>query len=353
VVPRAARVADAARVRRRIGAVPEVLHYVTSAPWLQQTLVDCIDKGYTHAEPRLLHLAKLVASHENACRHCYGTQRTVMRILGYREEELDRLSEALDLAELAPADRAILDFARELSRSNPRPDPHRLDELVGLGHTREAILEIAAIISLCCLINRVTTCLALPPDHDVESLPDRWWVKLVRGVVTPKLRGKRDPHPTEVKPSGPFSELIDALRGTHFAAGFDRALTGAFASATLSARAKGLIFAVVARALACERCEAGATRLLAQTGLTPATTACVLTNLTADELDPIEKAVVPFARETVHYRPAAIQDRTRQLAMLIGPERTVETIGTTALANAVVRLALLLQWKPSSSSASA
>jgi hypothetical protein len=50
--------------------------------------------------------------------------------------------------------------------------------------------------------------------------------------------------------------------------------------------------------------------------------------------------VVPFARETIRYRPVQVQRHARQLAAALERGQLVELIGIAALANAVSRLCL-------------
>ena len=55
-----------------------------------------------------------------------------------------------------------------------------------------------------------------------------------------------------------------------------------------------------------------------------------------------EARLVPFARETVRYQPAAIQRRMRELARGLSPEEVLEAVGIAALANAVCRMSVVI-----------
>ena len=68
----------------------------------------------------------------------------------------------------------------------------------------------------------------------------------------------------------------------------------------------------------------------------------MLDNLSAPCLDPIEAAVVPFARETIWYRPAQIQRRARQVRAQLTRQQFIDLIGVCALGNAVCRLSAAL-----------
>ena len=64
----------------------------------------------------------------------------------------------------------------------------------------------------------------------------------------------------------------------------------------------------------------------------------MLTHLDAPELDPVERLLVPFARETMWYEPATLQRHARALRdRLTGPQ-LLEAIGVAALANGLCRM---------------
>ena len=121
------------------------------------------------------------------------------------------------------------------------------------------------------------------------------------------------------------------------------ALDGAFESDVLSRTAKALMFAVVARTLNCPRCESEATKLLASEGMSSAEIYSALATLRSDRLRPHESGLLSWARETVYYETSKIQRQTRILASELGDSALLEAIGVAALANATVRLAMLLE----------
>jgi hypothetical protein len=102
------------------------------------------------------------------------------------------------------------------------------------------------------------------------------------------------------------------------------------------------MLAVVARGLACEVCALEVGEALQREGLSAATVAQVLTHLDASELDPVERLLVPFARETIWYEPALVQRRARALRdRLTGPQ-LLEGIGVAALANGLCRMGAMV-----------
>jgi alkylhydroperoxidase family enzyme len=65
--------------------------------------------------------------------------------------------------------------------------------------------------------------------------------------------------------------------------------------------------------------------------------------LGSPELDPIENALIPFARGTIRGRPLQLQLRTRALLELLSPEQIIEAVAVSALANAVTRLGVVTE----------
>lgn len=334
-----------AEAKRKLGFVPKLVTFVAASPWLPRAMLDIMALRYSHADPRLTRLVKVVASYENACRYCYGTARAILRLQGWSDAEIVRLEHDLQLAELSEDTRAVLDFVRVLTRANPRPARDRVDALVAHGYDRLAVVEIAATAAYFCLGNRIATFLAVPPEDRLEAIPDSFLGKLLRPLIERRVRRfyALVPAPAPLGPVDvPYGGIVRALEGTPAAAACRDALAGAFASPVLPRRAKALVFGVVARSLACGVCEAECRRVLVAEGVAPAAVDESLDRLASPSLDALEGRLMKFARDSVRYRPAEVYECTRALRDEIGPDRTLEAVGVAALANAVVRLAMLV-----------
>src|SRR5207249_79647 len=110
-----------AYVRRQFGVVPGWLARVAPAPWLARAWAALVRSPVAHLPPALCDLVALVVSQDNSCRYCFGAQRAVLRLLGYREAYIARLERDCLVAELSAADQTALDCARRVSRADPRP----------------------------------------------------------------------------------------------------------------------------------------------------------------------------------------------------------------------------------------
>ena len=96
--------------------------------------------------------------------------------------------------------------------------------------------------------------------------------------------------------------------------------------------------AVVARALGCPLTEREVTETLLEEGLQREQVAEILAHLTSPVLDPKEKLIVSFARETVWYEPARVQQFGRNAMRTLSREEFIELVAVTAMANMICRL---------------
>lgn len=331
-----------ADVKRIFGSVPADFGTFAHVPWVARSTARVFAKRFSFAPIPLLELAGLVTAQENACRYCYGSQRAIIRVLGYREADLDRLERDRQLDAHGPLERAVLDFARALARSNPRPAGPELDALRKLGFTTEQIAEIAGAVCGSCYINRISTFVALAPLTDFERMPDKLVVRLLAPVFKRLFTSKHHAPPPPISWNGPCAPVVAALGRTWAAVDLSEDLAESWDSPHLSKRAKAAILAVIARTLGCEDCDAEACRVLASEGVAESAAGEGLRTLHPDWLDPAERDVVAWARDTVRYEPAEMQRRTRALAAKVGPEKTLEAIGHASLANRIVRLGMLV-----------
>ena len=331
-------------IRKAGGFVLPTISFFQPCPWLARSSgTSYRTRQLVHTDLALADLIFLVVSQDNSCRFCYGSQRSLLRIQGFDEERIQRLEDMSFTAEDDPRERLALDFARQVSRANPPPAAAEKDALREAGYSEESVKEIAYVAAFTVMGNRITTLPAMPLERPLE---ERWFVKLFRPLVAMYLRshfqqGQPEFLPPELK-SGLFSYLTNELDGLPIARTSRQLLDSALSSPILTERAKALVFAVVARGLDSKRCEREATNALTQHGLDEGKVQEVLSHLASPELDPIEAAIVPFARETIRPRPADIQRRGRKLREQLTEAQFVELLGVVGLANATCRLSLAL-----------
>ena len=331
-----------AEVRKAVGAVPGWLARLAPSPWLVRALCEIIARPFAHAPLEVVNQVALVVSQENSCRYCYGIQRAVLKIFGQRDEYIDALGREAQVGDLTPASRAAFDLARRLTRANPRPGGADFEALVRAGFSRPAAAEIVFTAAANAFTNRIGTLLVLPPEP-IESFVASPVFRFVRPLLAWRMRPRpRAPEPAPRPDDGPCAAVVATLDGSPAAGVLRRAIDGAWASDVLPRRTKTLMLAVIARALGCAHGEREARRFLAAEGLPPAEVDGILANLGSPRLDAREARLVPFARETVRYQPAAIQRRMRELARGLSPEEVLEAVGIAALANAVCRMSVVI-----------
>jgi alkylhydroperoxidase family enzyme len=338
-----------AEAKRRAGHVADLYRRLAPSPWLREAAVSLDSYKFRHIPDKLVALGALVTSQENACRYCYGAVRSFLRIMGYPEGLISKLEREAQLAELHEKERAFFQFCRSLARSKPRPARAERDELIRLGYSPQAVAEMAFMIATGCFYNRLSTFIACPPELKLErfaaSLPGKL-VSLAGPVLRKFLNSRTDDGSAYALPAetngAPFSAVIHALDGSPAAGWLYRTLEQALNSPVLPRRTKALMFAVVARSLDCAHCQNEGRRLLAAEGFSDAESEATLAALDSPRLEPFESAILAWTRDTVHFLPLRIQQQTGALRAEIGDAALLEAVGVASLANATVRLAMLL-----------
>jgi AhpD family alkylhydroperoxidase len=327
------------------GVVPDWAPYFYCCPWVVRVMIDFETLGLVHTDPEFAEMVGLVVSQDNSCRYCYASHRFLLRVLGISERTIRKLEQNLIAAEVTPRMKLGLDFVRRVSRANPLPSAADRESLLAAGYAPAAVDELAFLASVHVFANRLTTLPAIPPQA-IEQLPDRWFIRLLRPLLGWQMRRRQRRQRITATPSGPmsgsFQELVAALDGLPAARLQRRMIDEAWTSPFLSRRAKALVFAVVARGLGCPLSECEGVRLLGAEGLEQRDVEEILSNLASPRLDPVESVIVPFARETIWYRPAEIQRQARTVRDRLTAEQFTDLVGTAALANAVCRLSAAL-----------
>ncbi len=333
-----------AKVKAEMGTIPDLMTRVSRSRWLRNACLRWERLPVKEIPVRLAEIGALVTAQENACRYCYGAARAQMQVFGYSKKMINQIEREMQLAELDEKDRSFIQFCRNLARSNPRPAKADRDKLIRLGFTPLAVSEMAFLITNHCFYNRVATFISCTPLHKFENLAGSFVGRIIRPLLARKIRGlaltKIDPLPDKKES---FAGVIQTLSGLPAAALLNEALEGAFSSPVLSQELKILMFAVVARSLECDFCQAETRNMSLIQGFTETEFDSCLSSLTSPRLNTQESKVLSWTRETVHFQTSAVQKLTRALAREVDEEVLLEAIGVAALANTTVRLATLLE----------
>ena len=335
-----------AYARRKLGVPQPAIRYFVDCPWLARALVDLHwEFGLLmHLDLHLADLLSLVVSQENSCRYCYAAVRAMLRIQGMSETRIQRIESDLTRAALGSRPAAAMAFARSQSRTGPAAAAEANQALREAGFGADELMEIAFVTAANDFMNRASTIPAVP-SRRVERLPEQLHIRLLRPLISRIMERRRSPgRATPLPPvsAHPYAGLVKAYAGSPIATTLGRTLQEMWVSPILTRRCKLLIFAVVARGLGCETCAVEFGEALREEGLTAPVLAQVLTHLDAPELDPVERLLVPFARETIWYEPAPLQRRARALRDRLSGPQFLEAIGVAALANGLCRMGAMV-----------
>ena len=332
-----------AYVKAEMGQVPDVSLRVSRSPWVREAMLHWPRYKPRHFDQKLADICALVTAQENACRFCYGIARAQMRLLGYSEKMITSIEREMHLAELDDRERTFVRFCRDLSRANPRPPRADCDRLIQQGFREEAVAEMAFLIANNCFVNRVSTFLAIPPMAEMEKLSRSLLGRIMRPIIARKIRSMAWVSEESEVDYDSFPGLVRALQGTPAASAVAYTLDGALRSEVLSQELKVLMFAVVARSLECKFCREETLSMARQLGFSDAEFDQALQSLESPRLSEDETKILAWTRETIHFRTGPIQRRVRELAEEVGEEELLEAVGVAALANSLVRLAVLLR----------
>lgn len=334
-------------MRQRYGMVPPHIPYFAECPWVPRAndVLEEASSTATQLDLLLVQRIGLVVSQDNSCRYCFASVRAFMRLRGVPEADIRRLEQDVLAEDYPEGDRAVLALARRLSHADPMPGPEAFDALREHGYSPTAQKEVACVVASVCFANRTSTFAAIPPQK-MERLPDRWYIRLLRPLLRRHMERKLERRPggplEAAVEAGDFSYVMAGLDGIPMARSIRRTIDMAWSCPHLSRRAKALIIAVIGRGLGCDLSMQEATRILGEEGLASGDVEQILRDLASPKLTPIEAVAVPFARETIWYRPAQIQRRAREVHAQLTQPQFLDLIGTAALGNALCRLGPVL-----------
>jgi AhpD family alkylhydroperoxidase len=332
--------------RRRHGMPFPSIRYFAPVPWLARALID-LHPEYgllVHLDQNVADLVALVVSQENSCRFCYAAVRALLWGQGMTMVRIQRVEQDLTRADLPPRTVAAIAFGRSQSRSGPSGARAARDALHRAGFGADEMKEIAFAVANTDFSNRAYTIPAIP-SLPIERMPEQLHIRVLRPVLSwmlerHRFRGRAATLERTV--SDPYARLVAAYAGSPIAPALARTLEEMWASPHLTRRCKLLMLAVIARGLACEVCAVEVGEALRGEGVKDATLDQVLTHLDAPELDPIERLLVPFARETIWYEPAPLQRRTRTVSDGLSRPQLIEAIGVLSLGNGLCRLGAMV-----------
>jgi hypothetical protein len=150
-----------AEIRRTHGGrAPGWAARFAPVPWLVRTMCEMTSFPFAHLSVRDNSLIALVVSRDNSCRFCYGTQRALMRILGYQLDAIER-RERGELS-IRPG-RAARSRLQRRSRVAPRGRARRNAPRSATPAARAVRGRAALSAAFTVFANRASTLVTLPP----------------------------------------------------------------------------------------------------------------------------------------------------------------------------------------------
>jgi alkylhydroperoxidase family enzyme len=246
----------------------------------------------------------------------------------------------VELDDLSSLERAAMDFAAALVRMEQPPGAVERARFTALGLDEVQVAELAFAVAQVVASTRLTMLLAVQPDASFERMPDTFLLgRLLRPLLARGFRSER--RPLAPVGGGPFAALLRPL-GTTWGAQILRAsLDALLGEGPVPARTKLLLILVLGAATRSPLLQDEAARLLAEAGVARETSAQVTAHLTSPALDSLEARLVPLARDTIHTRPIAIQQRMREATEGLAPRAVLDVAGALAVGNALARIATL------------
>jgi AhpD family alkylhydroperoxidase len=327
------------------GLLPPGTRHVIRCPWLARSvaLFNWYRGRLLHLDINLAEMLALAVSQDNSCRYCFAVHRILTRFAGMSEPQIRRFEQELLTIELPQPEQRAIVFARRLSRSTPIIRQADLEPLAACGWSDMAIREMALVCGAMVVLNRYATFLALDPES-YETLPDRWYVRLIRPALGFALRlaaRRGDPAPFSAdERQGPFARIVNGFDGLPLGRSLRTILDEAWHFDGISRRTKALVVAVIARGLGDDLVLSEARALALDNGVGAEDFAGALAHFSADGLTEKEKIAIEFARDTIWYAPAPMQRRTRAFMDHFETEELLDLVGFASLANLIARLGI-------------
>lgn len=335
--------------RRRAGLVPNVVPYVAPHPWLYHPFLFLSAPTVQHIDTDLVSAICFVVARDNACRFCFGTFWSFLRMAGYTRADLDRLEGEMYLGDRDEAEEVALRLAVRVSQGRLRNrNGPSADELHEQGLSELAIREVVGAAVLGTLVNRASTMLAAPVNHRLEDMTASWYFDLIQPVLGPLLSGwqRLSPRVPTLEPergTGPLAEWTGTLEETSI--GYllqDITNQWLHHEYALSLRTKLLMLAVVARGLHAASLEETAYQLLVQRTDTSREEAKATVDHLGGTVEPDkEEGLLQLARAAIRYEAGHIQRAARRHTQGLSRDETIDAVASISLTNALARLHVL------------
>jgi len=127
---------------------------------------DMMVQNYLLKETELPYRTKeaiaLLISKENGCKMCVDVHKSIAKMLGMKEEEVEKVLEGIDAMEVDEAEKSLLRFCiRASQKDNYKMTQEDIDAIKSLGYSESQILEAVAITGYFNYINTLSNVFGL------------------------------------------------------------------------------------------------------------------------------------------------------------------------------------------------
>jgi len=157
------------RARSGRKLVPGVMKSLGARPDFFKQAVDfsnTIQFSDGHLSRRHKEMIGSYASYLNNCAYCLDSHAFFLKQQGASDQTVAALMEGnLEEADLAPAERALLDYVKVITQAAYRSTPEDVQKLRDAGWKEEQIAEAVYIIALFAMFNRIANAFGVPPQN--------------------------------------------------------------------------------------------------------------------------------------------------------------------------------------------
>lgn len=125
------------------------------------------DSGLSIAEKEMIVVA---TSNDNGCQYCVVAHGAILRVRAKNSTIADQVAINYRKADISPRQKAMLDFALNVSRQSGAISEDDIDRLQGHGFSQEDIWDVAAITAFFGMSNRMANFTSMRPNDEFYML---------------------------------------------------------------------------------------------------------------------------------------------------------------------------------------
>lgn len=156
-------------LRKRNGFIHNLFAYMAEAPTTVEAYLALNEQvSKTSLSPAQQQVALLAASVENDCEFCTVVHRAIGKMKGASTQSLTAIASRSEIADAK--DRALATFTQTIVKTRGRPNESEIHAFLGVGFTKQQILEVILIVSIKTLSNYINHLTNPEPNKEVLAM---------------------------------------------------------------------------------------------------------------------------------------------------------------------------------------